>query len=103
MIEELKDKKRELSKFIEIAEDLKNVLGDLDSEKKQQLERESWINKAITMAAIEIMTQRNPSKATIELMLALPQDDMKCVINILKKNQPHKLLGMPIEMEEQQK
>ena len=88
---------RELNRFVEIAVKLKERMGKLDYEKRQVLESDSWRQKALRMAGIDLMVNGRIGQSTMELVLALPAKERFLVLAILSpdaKPDPKKLIGI---------
>ena len=92
LIENIKETQRELDRFVVIAKRLKDKLGEISLERRNELELESWREKARRMAAVEIMTMGRPSKSTMDFILSLPQADMSAILIELKSAKPEKIL-----------
>ena len=97
MLENLEHTERELACFVELASDLKNVLGDIDADKRQRLEAQSWWRKALRMAGVDMLVNGRIGQATMELIVALPVTERDMVLGILSpaaNPDPLKLIGM---------
>ncbi len=85
--------KKELARFIEIAEKLKAELGEITEERRYQLETESWKNKGIKMAAIDILATGRISNQTYDFVFSLPKESQLELFAKLSNQQPMALLG----------
>lgn len=61
---------RELRVLYDRAAELKEQIGPLDDEKRQQLEHDSWYIRLRSLAAIEYLTERRLKAPTLEAILA---------------------------------
>ena len=97
MVDGMLETKRELSKFVEIAIKLKSEIGELDSLKRAVLEAESWRQKAIKMAGIDLLVNGRVGSTTLNFILSLPKADQAMVIEHFKpgaKVDPFKMIGL---------
>ncbi len=92
MAENIKHTKRELGEFAKIAKQLKSKLGDIDTDKRLELESAAWIEKGRQMAAIEIMTMGGLSKTTMEFILSLPKESRRGILIEMKSIKPETIL-----------
>ena len=83
---------KELLKFAEIARRLKKKIGNLNPEKRALLEADSWYQKAKQMAAIDMICSHGISKATFEIILALPVADKNKILCEIESKDPKRLL-----------
>jgi len=93
-LENAKDVKRELYKFVDLALKLKEEIGEIYFEKRHQLESESWTAKGIKLAAIDFLTSGRLSAQTAEFILSLPKKSQVEVFTKISSNKPFKLLGL---------
>jgi hypothetical protein len=84
---------RELGRFVSLAEKLKAELGEISAERRYQLETESWKNKGIKMAAIDILATGRISNQTYDFIFSLPKDSQLELFAKLSNQQPMALLG----------
>jgi len=89
----LEDLKAELDCFLKIAEKLKAELGEITPERRYQLETESWKNKGIKMAAIDILATGRISNQTYDFIFSLPKESQLELFSKLSAKQPMALLG----------
>jgi hypothetical protein len=89
----IQETERELKIFVEIALKYKEKFGDIDHIKRQILEADSWRQKAIKMAAVDLIVGGRLSQPTVGLILSLPQKDRENVLTKIKTD-PHKLIGL---------
>lgn len=68
----IRDTEREFRHFLGQAQALKEVIGELTPERRNELDIEMWIFKAKESAAIDYITNRGLSKGTIELIQYMP-------------------------------
>lgn len=97
MVDGLAESERELTRFVELALELKKEIGDLDNGKREILESDSWRQKAIKMAGIDLLVNGRLGQPTMELILALPKKDRSEVLRILSpesKPNPMRLIGI---------
>jgi len=87
------DTEREAVRFAEIAEKLKGELGEITPERRYQLETESWKNKGIKMAAIDILATGRISNQTYDFIFSLPKESQLELFSKLSAKQPMALLG----------
>lgn len=89
---------RELTRFVELAVNLKKEIGDLGNGKRELLESDSWRQKALKMAGIDLLVNKRVGQSTMELILALPSQDRQGVLKMLApdaKSNPFDLIGIP--------
>jgi len=89
----LDDLKAELDCFLKIAEKLKGELGEITEERRYKLETESWKNKGVKMAAIDILATGRVSNQTYDFIFSLPKKSQLEVFLKLSTKQPMALLG----------
>ena len=97
MVDSIVETERELNRFVEIAMELKKEIGDLDNGKREMLEADSWRQKALKMAGIDLLVNGRIGQPTMELILALPKKDRSEVLGILSpesKPNPMRLIGI---------
>ena len=97
MINGIAEIERELERFISLAIELKNQLGEIDERKRAELEAGSWRFKALRMAGIDLLVNGRIGHPTMDLILMLPEKDRGGVLKILSPDarpDPFKLLGM---------
>jgi hypothetical protein len=87
------DIERELNEFVKIAKKIKKDIGEITDERRQQLEFESWKNKGLKMAAIDILSSGNISNQTYDFIFSLPKKAQLEIFHKLKDNPPMNLLG----------
>ena len=95
MADGISETARELNRFVKLAMALKKALGDLGNGKREILEADSWRQKALRMAGIDILVNHRIGQSTMELILALPEKDRTGVLLILSpdsKPDPFKLI-----------
>lgn len=84
---------RELSRFVKHASELKAHFGDINRERRQQLELESWTSKGLKLMAIDILSTGAISKQTYEFVFSLPKDQQIKIFKALASYQPMEILG----------
>jgi len=97
MVDNLVETERELKRFVEIAVKLKEDFGEIDHQKRAVLEADSWRQKALKMAGIDLLINGRIGQPTMELILALPEKDRFAVLGILSPEgnpDPMKLIGI---------
>lgn len=70
----IKERERELSRFLEHAQRLKDEIGTIDQDRRYQLEIESWTAKGRKLAAIDLLSYGRISTQTLDFILSLPAD-----------------------------
>ena len=96
MIDQISETERELNKFVKIAVKLKEEIGDIGNGKRELLEADSWKQKALKMAGIDLLINGRIGQPTMELILALPEGDRFEVLGRLSPDSdpdPMKLIG----------
>lgn len=71
---------RELHRFVAIASELKPQVGELTPERRNELDRELWSVRVRAMVALDMFTQGGLSPATAELLIALPAEIRKPIL-----------------------
>lgn len=95
LLENLEHTKRELKCFVDAASKLKKGFGAIDADKRQALEADSWYHKARRLAGVDLVTGGHLSRATAELILAMPKKDQTGLLKeIMTAKEPFKLLGL---------
>jgi hypothetical protein len=92
-LKNVRDTSRELKRFVDLAEKLKKELGEITEERRYQLETESWKNKGIKMAAIDILATGRISNQTYDFIFSLPKESQLELFAKLSNKQPMALLG----------
>lgn len=72
IIRTMEDRTREISRFRELAEMLKESIGDVNEERRDELDQDLWMHRLRMKAATDIICHGRPSTETVELMLACP-------------------------------
>jgi hypothetical protein len=72
---------RELSRFLKHALELKRHFGNINRERRQQLELESWTAKGRKMAAIDRVLTGRISHQTFEFILSLPIESQHSILD----------------------
>ena len=88
---------RELACFVAIAKRLKADIGDLGNGKRELIEADSWRQKALKMAGIDLLVNGGIGQSTMELILCLPEQDRQGVLKMLAPNakpDPFKLIDL---------
>jgi hypothetical protein len=97
MVESIAETERELKRFVELAIKLKEKFGEIDEQKRAVLEADSWRQKALRMAGIDLLVNGRIGQPTMELILALPKNDRVGVLQMLapdSKPDPMKLIDI---------
>jgi len=74
VMEKIKPKMREYKFFYRAAKDLKKVIGDIDIEKRKQLDAEAWKHRALCMAAIDLLSIKMLQRSTMEFIISFPKN-----------------------------
>lgn len=82
---------RELDRLVALATDLKQQIGELTPERREELDRETWSVRIRAMVAMDLLMGGRPSPATAELLIALPADMRQPILE--DAAQPGKLIG----------
>ena len=93
----IRETERELRVFVDVAVGLKKKFGELDPLKRAKLEAESWKQKAIKMAGIDLLVNGRVGSTTLNFILSLPKEDQALVIEHFKpgaKVDPFKMIGL---------
>jgi len=78
---------RELCQIVEVARKLREGFKVLDAEKRAELEANSWSDKALKMAAVDFIAAGRIQKATVELIISLPREQRRRVLDTIKGEQ----------------
>jgi len=92
LTENISEVEREIKKLINLALKLKKSIGDIDDEKREALEADSWYQKARKMAAVDIMVHGGISKQTMDFILSLPKADLKNILLEIRHVKPETIL-----------
>ena len=79
------EQERELQRFVELATELKQQLGELTPRRRSELERELWAVRTRAMVALDLFTSGSLSTATAELLIALPADIRRPILAAAKQ------------------
>lgn len=82
----------EFDYIFKIAEKLKEQIGTVDRETRQQLEAKTWYNKGRKLAAIDLMAYGRVSTQTLEFILSLPRPDATKLLSEFQIKTPPMLL-----------
>ncbi len=102
MVENISETERELKRFVWLATKLKRDIGNLDKEKRAVLEADSWRQKSLRMAGIDLLVNGRIGQPTMELILALPVREQTEVLGVLApdaKPDPFNLIGLNKEVD----
>lgn len=66
--------KREFMRFYQQAAALKEQIGDLDDDKRRELDRGMWMFKAKQMAAIDFLVNGRIRESTLTMVVSMPED-----------------------------
>jgi len=97
LVESIAETERELFRFVELAIRLKEKIGEIDPARRKELESDSWKQKAVRMAGIDLLINGRVGSATLEFILSLPRQDRVAVIEYFKpgaKVDPFKMIGL---------
>ena len=75
----ISDIQKELDNLYKRAVEFKNILGELTQEKRDQLEKEMWIDKIKKLVVIDRVSTGRIHKNTYEMILSLPLEMRKVV------------------------
>jgi hypothetical protein len=89
----ISETERELDRFVELAVELKKEIGDIDPVKRQVLEADSWLQKSVRMAAVDLIVNGRIGQSTIGMIISLPTRDRAVALDKIKGD-PHKLIGL---------
>ena len=76
----IKGRERELNCFVKIAGKLKEQIGEVTDERRQQLELESWTAKGRRMVKIDQILTGRISHQTFEFVLSLPVQSQQIIL-----------------------
>ena len=82
---------REFARFYKQAETLKDDVGELTPERRNELDVAMWVHRVKCMAALDVLTAHMPSRSTVELIAALPPDSRREVMHAI--NDPKSLVA----------
>jgi hypothetical protein len=80
------ERERELDCFLKQALRLKEKIGEITDERRQQLELESWTDKGRRMVAIDQILMGRPSHQTFEFVLSLPVESQNSILDKILPN-----------------
>lgn len=69
---EIETATRERTHFERLAEELRPQVGELTDERRRMLDEELWDIRVRAMAAADLITRRNLSEPTLDLLLSMP-------------------------------
>lgn len=88
----IEDTEREFKRFYAQAASLKEIIGDLDDEKRDQLDKDMWIFKMKEMAAVDFITTGRLLNNTIEFIAASPIEMRKELLNSIRPDKQGSLI-----------
>ena len=88
----IEERQRELDCFLKLAKSLKDHIGNVNKERRQQLELESWTAKGRRMAAIDRILTGGISHQTFEFILSLPIESQNSILDKILPNDPERRL-----------
>lgn len=88
----IKERERELKCFLKLAENLKQKIGEITPERRQQLELKSWTAKGRRMAAIDRILTGRISHQTFEFILSLPIESQHSILDKILPDDPERRL-----------
>lgn len=88
----IKERERELDCFLKQAARLKKHIGDINRERRQQLELESWTAKGRRMAAIDRILTGGITHQTFEFILSLPIGSQNSILDKILPEDPERRL-----------
>ena len=80
------DTEREYKRFWQQADALKQQIGELTDEKRNELDRQMWEYKLKEMAAIDLVSQGRLSNNTYEMLIACPVDMKFRILDDIKNS-----------------
>jgi len=87
MFRSIKSKSREYLSFYRAARELKKVIGEVDSDRRKQLDAEAWYQRALNLAAIDFLSIGALQRSTWEFVLSFPDEiRSKILFNLLPQN-----------------
>lgn len=97
MVQSIAQTERELKRFVGIALELKNAIGDIDKIRRRELEAESWARKARKMAAVDIFLSGSLSRQTMDFLLSFPKEQRKMIFSGFESVTKDRLLDILID------
>lgn len=90
---EIAENERELSRFREHEQRLKEIVGELTDERRSELEADHWATKTRLMAAIDLATVGSIQPNTIPMILCLPAEIRLPILKDIKATVSEARLG----------
>lgn len=84
MIDSLAETHREHRHFYQVALELKARIGDVTPEKREQLDRETWMVRIQKMVAIDAHTHGRIGPAVLKMIASLPVDLRRQAIEVAR-------------------
>ena len=88
----IKERERELDCFLKQAVRLKKQIGNVNRERRQKLELQSWTAKGRRMAAVDRILTGGISHQTFEFILSLPLKSQNSILDKILPNDPERRL-----------
>ena len=88
----IKERERELECFLKQAIKLKKHFGNINRERRQILELESWTAKGRRMVATDVALTGGISHQTFEFVLSLPSKSQDSILDKMLPNDPERRL-----------
>lgn len=95
----IRDGEREFKRFLGHAIVLKRRIGEIDDQRRAELEREEWVHHLRRRAAIDYVREGRVSAATMECVLALPLDLRLPLLDRIAPNRQAELAAWVREFE----
>lgn len=87
-------KVREYCHFYRIARDLKRRIGEVNAERRRELESQMWTERARRMAAIDLLSLGGLQRSTVEFIASFPREIRRQIVSDLRPDNRQKLLSV---------
>lgn len=87
----VEDTEREFKRFYQHASSLKEQIGELTEEKRNQLDKEMWIHKLKEIAAVDFISNGRLKNTTVELINSVPINDRYELLTLTDSTKPHNI------------
>lgn len=84
----IEDTEREFKRFYQHSASLKEKIGELTDEKRNQLDKEMWIHKLKEMAATDLISSGRLKNTTLELINSVPLKDRYELLSLTDITKP---------------
>lgn len=85
----LRDTRREYEHFLKRAKFLKEIVGDLTPERREQLEMDMWRSNLKRDAALDMLAEGRIGRATIDSIMCCPQEIRGELLDIIRNPNEH--------------